>query len=50
MAILGTDSVDVTDVDVTPLAFGSSNTSFDHSHGPHFEDVNDDGFTDLMVH
>ena len=22
----------------------------DHSQGPHFEDLNDDGFTDLMAH
>jgi hypothetical protein len=50
VAILGSDSFDVADVDVTTLAFGPSGASFDHSHGPHVEDVNDDGITDLMAH
>jgi hypothetical protein len=50
VAILGSDTFDVADVDVTKLAFGSSGASFDHSHGPHFEDVNGDGFTDLLAH
>jgi predicted outer membrane repeat protein len=50
VAIVGSDSFDVADVDVTTLAFGPSGASFDHSHGPHFDDVNDDGFTDLMAH
>ena len=50
VAILGSDSFDVADVDVTTLAFGPSGASFVHSHGPHFEDVNGDGFTDLMAH
>ena len=50
MAILGSDSFDVTNVDAATLAFGPNGASFDHSHGPHFEDLNDDGFTDLMAH
>jgi len=50
VAILGSDSFDVADVDVTTLAFGPSGASFDHSHGPHSEDINGDGFTDLMAH
>jgi len=50
VAILGSDSFDVADVDVTTLAFGPSGAPFDHSQGPHFEDVNGDGFTDLMAH
>jgi 6-phosphogluconolactonase (cycloisomerase 2 family) len=50
VAILGSDSFDVVDVDVNTLAFGPDGASFDHSHGPHFEDVNGDGFTDLLVH
>ncbi|MCH7644488.1 MAG: S8 family serine peptidase, partial [Myxococcales bacterium] len=50
VAILGSDSFDVADVDVTTLAFGPSGASFDHSQGPHFEDLNGDGFTDLMSH
>jgi hypothetical protein len=50
VALLGSDSFDVADVDVTTLAFGPSDASFDHSHGPHLEDLNDDGLTDLMAH
>ena len=51
VAILGSDSFDVGDVDVTTLAFGPGYASFDHSQGgPHFEDVSGDGFTDLMAH
>jgi hypothetical protein len=50
VAILGSDIFDVADVDVTTLAFGPSGASFDHSHGPHFEDLNGDGFTDLLAH
>ena len=50
VAILGSDSFDVANVDVTTLAFGPDGASFEHSHGPHFEDVNGDGLTDLMAH
>jgi hypothetical protein len=50
VAILGSDTFDVVDVDVTTLAFGPDGAPFDHSHGPHFEDLNSDGFTDLMSH
>ena len=50
VAILGSDSFDVADVDVTTLAFGPGDAPFDHSQGPHFEDLNGDGFTDLMAH
>jgi hypothetical protein len=40
----------VASVEVTTLAFGPSGAPFDHSHGPHFEDLNGDGLTDLMSH
>ena len=50
VAILGSDIFDVEDVDVTTLAFGPGGAPFDHSQGPHFEDVDSDGLTDLMVH
>jgi hypothetical protein len=50
VAVLGSDSFDVADVDVTTLVFGPTGASFNHNHGPHFEDVNGDGFTDLMAH
>jgi streptogramin lyase len=50
VVILGSDDFDVDNVDVTTLAFGPVGAPFDHSHGPHFEDLNGDGFTDLLAH
>jgi CSLREA domain-containing protein len=50
VAILGSDTFDVAEVDVTTLTFGPDRASFDHSQGPHYEDVDGDGFTDLMAH
>jgi hypothetical protein len=50
VALLGWDGFDVTDVDATTLAFGPSGASFTHRHGPHFEDVDGDGFLDLVSH
>ena len=32
------------------LRLGPGGALFAHRHGPHFEDVNGDGFTDLMAH
>jgi len=50
VAILGSDTFNVADVDVTTLAFGRDGAPFVHSHGPHFEDVDGNGFADLMAH
>jgi len=37
-------------VDATTLAFGPSGAPIDHSNGPHFEDLNGDSLTDLVMH
>jgi hypothetical protein len=38
------------DVDVATLAFGPGDAAPAHCHGPHVEDVDGDGFLDLMAH
>jgi hypothetical protein len=40
----------VADVDVTTLAFGPDGAAPEHPAGGHFQDVNDDGLTDLLSH
>jgi hypothetical protein len=56
VAILGSESFDVTDVDVTTLAFGSSAAAPVHdltesgTFEDHLRDINDDGLTDLVSH
>jgi hypothetical protein len=46
VAILGSDTFDVTLVDVTTLMFGSAAPV----HDGHIEDVNGDGYDDLVTH
>ena len=50
VAILGSDAVDVLDVDPDSLAFGPDGAGLAHPGVAHFEDVDDDGFTDLVAH
>jgi len=48
VAILGSDTFDVTQIDVSTLDFeGAAPT---HKAGGHLVDVNDDGFLDLVSH
>ena len=54
VAILGSDTFDVTNVDVSTLMFGNASPTHDLSdsdtYNEHIQDVNDDGFLDLVSH
>jgi hypothetical protein len=57
VAIFGSESVDVTLIDATTLAFGPNGAALVHLSGPHFEDdlggpydLNGDGIGDAVVH
>jgi len=50
VAILGSESFDVADVDAATLTFGPGGATLAHYRGPHPQDVNGDGRLDLVAH
>jgi len=50
VAVLGSETFDVADVDVSTLAFGPDGAPLAGRKRPHFKDVNGDGFPDLLAH
>jgi hypothetical protein len=50
VAILGSDTFDVANVDMTTLAFAMGGAAPWHKVGSHLEDVDEDRLTDLVSH
>ena len=50
VAILSSATFDALSIDSTSLAFGPGGAPIAHRQGPHWEDVNGDGLTDLVMH
>ena len=50
VAILGSESLDVANVDRATLAFGPAGAAPVHKQGGHPDDVNEDGWVDLVSH
>ena len=50
VAVLGSDTFDVADIDVTTLAFGPAGAPLAHRNGPHAKDANQDRVDDLLAH
>ena len=50
VALLGSESYEINDVDGSTLEFGPGRAPLAHGNGPHRKDVNGDGLTDLVLH
>jgi uncharacterized membrane protein len=49
-AILGSDEFDVLEIDGATLSMGREAAPLNHWNGPHVEDIDGDGFLDLVAH
>ena len=50
VVLYGAEDFDVESVDATSLAFGPGQAGVAHRNGPHFDDVDGDGYLDMLVH
>jgi hypothetical protein len=50
VAVFGSPTFDVVDVDATTIGFGPDAAPLAHRSGPHFEDLDEDGYGDLLAH
>jgi hypothetical protein len=50
VVLYGSDHLDVVSIDESTLAFGPGTAGPAHRNGPHFEDVDADGFLDMVIH
>ena len=50
VGVFGSADIDVTTIDISTLTFGLSGTEATPVHDGHFEDINNDGFMDLVLH
>ena len=50
VAVYGSEEFDVLEIDPEMLVFGPAEVGRAHRNGPHFDDLNEDGFLDLLLH
>jgi len=50
VAVYGSEDLDVLDIDPGTLAFGPAAEGLAHQNGPHVDDLDTDGFLDLVLH
>jgi len=50
VAVYGAEEFDVMDLDPDTLVFGPDEMERAHRNGPHFDDLDEDGFLDMLLH